>query len=42
MSAFEIGFLSLFVTGFGLFALVLAGTAWYCRDPGSEGGPRNR
>jgi hypothetical protein len=32
MSAFEIGFLSFVVACFGLFAVVLGGTAWYCRD----------
>jgi hypothetical protein len=32
MSAFEVAFLTLVVTSFGLFALVLAGTAWHTRD----------
>ncbi len=32
MSAFDTGFLSLVIASFGLFAVVLGGTAWYCRD----------
>ena len=32
MPIFEIAFLGFVVASFGLFALVLAGTAWYCRD----------
>ena len=32
MSAFDAGFLSLVIASFGLFAVVLGGAAWYCRD----------
>ena len=32
MPIFEIVFLGFVVASFGIFALVLAGTAWYCRD----------
>lgn len=38
MSTVEIGFLSYFVGGFAVFAVVLAVTAWRCRDrPGEDG-----
>lgn len=40
MSAVETGFLSLVIASFGLFAVVLGGTAWYCRDnPHKRGHP---
>jgi hypothetical protein len=32
VSAFETGFLSLVIASFGLFVVVLGGTAWYCRN----------
>ncbi len=37
MSTFEIGFLSFVVASFGAFAVVLAATAWHCRDRGDAG-----
>jgi hypothetical protein len=37
MSTFEIGFLTFVVGSFGAFAVVLAVTAWRCRDRGDAG-----
>jgi hypothetical protein len=37
VSAFDTGFLSFVIASFGLFAVVLGGASWYCRDNPREG-----